>query len=201
LDVDIPYRVFCDGAEEYFSHRSDNEPVPLDELVSYVINLVLTNDDANHTLYSFAMRGDECELRKVVESGADVNQQGAFGWTPLLAATAQGYATIVRVLLTSGANPDLANVNLLTPLHFASRYGNTAVCGLLLEFGANPNLCDKHGQTPLMVAIDRSHPHIANLLLDHGVDASVRDVEGHTALELAELHHFGDIAKRLRFQS
>lgn len=54
--------------------------------------------------------GDEDAIRKLIESGVDVNSQHSInGWTGLHWAAKRGHASIVRMLLSHGADPSLTS--------------------------------------------------------------------------------------------
>jgi ankyrin repeat protein len=55
----------------------------------------------------------------LIEAGADVNERGARGNTPLINAAAQGDAEMVELLLSAGADPDLQDCDGETALDAA----------------------------------------------------------------------------------
>ena len=60
-------------------------------------------------------------------------------------AAANGYGTIIPMLLEAGAKIDAQDNTGLTPLHIASRNGREVVVGALLKGGANVVLKDNMG--------------------------------------------------------
>lgn len=56
-------------------------------------------------LIAAVLAGNEAEVRRLIESGADVNELGDQGRTPLIEAASKGDARLVRVLLEAGAEP------------------------------------------------------------------------------------------------
>jgi ankyrin repeat protein len=57
------------------------------------------------TLIAAVQAGDEAEVQRLIASGADVNELGEQGRTPLIEAAAKGDVRMVRVLLEAGAEP------------------------------------------------------------------------------------------------
>lgn len=92
-------------------------------------------------------RGDEKEVKRLLELGAEVNVQDNAGWTPLVSssrcgpgyvrsakrpspqheAAAEGFTVIVSLLLAAGANPDARGMDNSTPLHDAAGHGHLEV--------------------------------------------------------------------------
>jgi len=72
--------------------------------------------------------------------------------TPLVLASENGHADLVRVLLTHGANPNASDSYHQSALIWAIVNGHDDVCRLLLAKGADPNAKDYRGQTPLRFA-------------------------------------------------
>jgi ankyrin repeat protein len=55
------------------------------------------------SLFEAVQRGDEAEVRRLLDAGADVNELGPDQRTPLIEAAARGQVTLLRVLLERGA--------------------------------------------------------------------------------------------------
>ena len=53
--------------------------------------------------------GDRAELERLIRDGADVNELGEAGRTPLIEAAAAGGADLVRVLIDARADPSLTD--------------------------------------------------------------------------------------------
>lgn len=84
-----------------------------------------------------------------VALGADVNAPNQNGDTPLHAAAARGYTTIVKDLLDKGAEVSAVNKAGDTPLHNAASRAFTGVIQLLADKGASLEAKNNKGQTPL----------------------------------------------------
>lgn len=90
---------------------------------------VKRRDDAGQTVLFGAVRSGKIDIiRAILERGADINAQNAYGDTPLH-LTARGDGTgaaspnsdLLKMLLDAGANPNLANARGDLPLHLALR--------------------------------------------------------------------------------
>lgn len=74
-----------------------------------------------------AARGKIEELQVLVESGSDINQTGEHGYTPLHEAVEQGYAEVVRFLLSRGADTEIKNDDGDTAYDHAKMLGVTVI--------------------------------------------------------------------------
>jgi len=69
----------------------------------------------------------------LIEHGARVNEQDAFGRTPLHIAVAINDDTMIRLLVENGANPCIKNNSGETPLDIALKLRNCFAVLALLE--------------------------------------------------------------------
>ncbi|WP_229674883.1 ankyrin repeat domain-containing protein [Terrabacter tumescens] len=81
-------------------------------------------------------RGHVDYVRRVVQTGIDVNHVNDLGWTALLEAVILGdggdrHQQIVRILLGAGADRTIADRDGVTPLEHARRKGYVAITGIL----------------------------------------------------------------------
>lgn len=84
-------------------------------------------------LMKAAEDGKENEARMLVEKGANVNANDAFGWTALHWAAVNRRLVVARLLLENGAQVGRENEDGWTALHFAVSQGHKAVTRLLLD--------------------------------------------------------------------
>jgi uncharacterized protein with HEPN domain len=159
------------------------------------------------TLHVAAQEGRVDEIVRLVEAGADVNQQDDNGITPLKYASAEPYPAALKKLLELGAEVDLADRRGFTPLHCAAGHGfypeAIEMATILIEHGANVNAKSVAGGfVPLHVARTEG---MLDLLLDHGADPGIRSNAGKTPLEqMIEDREFTDaehLTRRLKLFS
>ena len=117
--------------------------------------------------------GDIGHIEALVQAGADVNQYGARGHTPLMFAAEWGRVDIARLLLDSGADVNRSDAIGDTPLQYAvDRSLAEAVPGdepselimLFLERGASVSAVDYLGETALDLAARYGPNKIVDLL-------------------------------------
>lgn len=130
--------------------------------------------DGSTPLHWAAHRDDAAEVRRLIDSGADVNAANDLGVTPLWSAALNGNAEIVKLLLDKGANPNVALTAGETPLMVAARAGKAEVVSMLLAKGANPNARATRGQTALMWAASQKHAATVRVLLEGKADVHAR---------------------------
>ncbi len=101
-------------------------------------------------------RGSLDDIRKILESGADVNERNAGGMTALMAVARDGDdVEVVRILAAAGADVDARDkVHGATPLMLAAAKAEDAeVAAAMAEAGAMVRDFDALGWIPLMWAI------------------------------------------------
>jgi len=123
--------------------------------------------------------GDLVTVRKLVESGADVNSIDEHGMGPLLTFT----PSVTEYLLSKGADPNHQTNENGAPVLAGTAYMNNAECvRLLLEGGADPNAAQQTtGETPLHSCLakpDGNRHAVVKLLIEHGADPNRRTIAG-----------------------
>jgi ankyrin repeat protein len=76
------------------------------------------------SLFEAVQRGDEAEVRRLLEGGADSNELGPEQRTPLIEAASQGNVALVKLLLQHGAEPAWKDALEETALLKAATYGH-----------------------------------------------------------------------------
>jgi len=136
----------------------------------------------------FAARsGDTASARLLVEAGADVNDQDAWGVSVLVLAAHSGFRDLVDFLLENGADPNSAAAG-FTALHEAVMRRDEPLVRTLLDHGADPRVplkawtptrrqsSDLHfepelvGASPFWLAARVVHTGIMRLLVERGAD-------------------------------
>ncbi len=125
-------------------------------------------------------------VRVLLDAGADIEQEGPVGATPLMAASGQHHSPeMVELLLARGADVNRRGYNDTTPLYHAVRKGQAAIAEVLVRHGADVKAGNAEGQTPLHYAALHNMASTVTLLLARGADINARDNEGKTALAWA----------------
>jgi len=89
------------------------------------------------SLIEAVKNGNYDEAEKLIKNGADVNQQGEQGWTPLNFAAGKGSLPMVRLLVENGANIFKVGRDLRTPYMIALAAGRVSVVKYLRELEDN----------------------------------------------------------------
>jgi len=124
------------------------------------------------SLRQAAAEGDIEQVKALISKGADVNERGVWGNTPLHYASRTGHAEVAKLLISKGAYvnaPDGRNG--MTPLHCAAGSGNKQIVELLLSKGADINAKERYGRTPLFEAMKSTaagRKEIVELLVEKG---------------------------------
>ncbi|MYM39442.1 ankyrin repeat domain-containing protein [Duganella qianjiadongensis] len=125
-------------------------------------------------------------IRLLLDAGADIEQQGMVGNSPLLVACNFGYhLEIVTLLLDRGAKVNARGYNGTFPLYQAVRKNHPAIVNVLVEHGADVKAGNADGETPLHYAALNGMESTVGLLLANGADINARDNEGKTPLSWA----------------
>ena len=108
-----------------------------------------SNNARETPLMMAALKGQTAWVRRLVERGAQVQQEG---WSPLLYAATGPATDAVQLLLEKGAAIDAPSPRGDTPLMMAARFGAESSVGLLLARGADRSLRNDRQQTVVEVA-------------------------------------------------
>ena len=154
--------------------------------------------------------GSSTEVRKILESGVDVNAFDEYKRTPLYIASFFHKVQIVKVLLEFGANVDSKDIYNITPLNIGS-HGDNSIKILaktrdikrintvkeLLNNKADINSKSESGITPLIRAAANGHYKVVELLLENGADINIKTNDGETALSFAKKNNHSEVIKLL----
>src|SRR6056300_1317030 len=139
------------------------------------------------SMFNAVKKGNVNAVKKLLNNGANVNQNIGNGSSPLIQASSNGNLELVKLLLAKGANVNKASKERWTPLYEASYEGHPYVVKVLLAApGIDVNKADKFGKTPLLTASRNGHTVTVTLLLAApGIDVNKADKDGETPLYLA----------------
>ena len=144
-------------------------------------------------------KGNVNAVKKLLNNGANVNQNIGNGSSPLIQASSNGNLELVKLLLAKGANVNKASKEGWTPLYEASYEGHPYVVKVLLAApGIDVNKADKFGKTPLYGASYLGHTEVVKVLLANpGVDVNKADKRGETPLYRASWDDHTEVVKLL----
>ena len=117
--------------------------------------MTMDTDEAAALLVDAARYGEEEEVAEGLRSGAPASAADASGRSALHMASANGHASVAKVLLESGADANAKNKEGSTPLHWACLNGHAEIVELLLEAGAKVSAVNESGRTPYDEAMQR----------------------------------------------
>ena len=164
-------------------------------------------EESAELLYSpeaFLMAAHDGKHRVVevcLESGMDVNETNADGFTPLAMAAYNGHDKIVELLIKNKAEVDTPDLKGNTPLSHAASCGEASAprtVKVLLDAGAEINAVDNGEHfTALMMAAAEGNLEVVKLLLEEGADKSMVDTDGESAAHFARLNGHTEIVELL----
>ena len=121
-------------------------------------------------LIAASKEGNEVEVERLLDNGADANSRDEDQSTPLHIAKNEA---VTQLLLDHGADVNVRDKRQWTPLHsLLLLYRAKKVVKLLLDHGADANARGQCQFTPLHFAWNEA---IVKLLVDHGADVNARD--------------------------
>ncbi len=168
------------------------------------------------SLFKAAKEDDTKLTRKLLEQGADPNEQDAQGRTPLFYSVKGMDLIVLKTLLKYGANPNAHDKEGKTPVDAAQAEANAEAIADLVAGGAyvpafalgfavqtnsikeatalldakvDPNAKGFNGLHPLPMACIMGSPEMVRLLVDHGADVNVPDANEMPSLVHATSTH------------
>jgi len=140
---------------------------------------------------------DISQVANLITSGANPNESGEFGATPLMRAVHNNNLPLVKLLLKSGANTNKSDIGGATAVSIAARESHNEILGLLIKSGAEVNTHDGEGFTPLMRAALAGNQTAVQALLSAGAKVNQANSFGETALSQAKKDGNAQIASLL----
>jgi ankyrin repeat protein len=122
------------------------------------------DSEGNTPLINEVNKGNSEEVRRLIDSGAQVNAASNTGVTPLMNAAGMGNLEIVRMLIEKGADVNAKTPSGYSVLMSASLNGQAEIARVLLDAGADPKLKDVGGRTAADFAAEHKHTDIVDML-------------------------------------
>lgn len=144
-----------------------------------------------------AMRGDLAEVRRLVDAGADLEEEFQ-GVSPLYLAAARRHRDVADFLIARGARVEHRHQpnNHSALMHIAGN-GWLETARRAIELGADVNAADIVRETPLALAARGGHVPVVKLLLSKGARVDSSSKWHRTALGDAAFAGRADIARLL----
>lgn len=120
-----------------------------------------------------ARYGQADTVRRLLDSGVNIDARDALGRTALMAVAGEGSASLLSLLLERGADPSLRDNDGADALVSALIKGRLDNARLLLDAGADPEGRGPSGETALMAAIRTGQAAAVDFLLERGADPNV----------------------------
>ena len=128
------------------------------------------------TLYKAAGEGNITVMKRLLDSGTDVNAKDKNGSHALTWALAGNHREAALFLLENGAAANLIDDDDdATPLLYAAGQGDAELVALLLKKNAPANTPNDRGETPLLRASSGGFIDVVAALVEHGADVNLSD--------------------------
>jgi ankyrin repeat protein len=135
-------------------------------------------------LYSAIRANDLRQLKMLLDEGANTNEAGPDGITPLMAAAEVGSLDAMKMLLDRNADVNAKNTSGSTALMWSVT--DPRKVRLLLDRGADVNVAARSGRTALIIAsFTNPSTEVVRMLLAKGANVSVMDQRKVTPMNAA----------------
>ncbi|KAM3347479.1 hypothetical protein ACQJBY_021435 [Aegilops geniculata] len=147
------------------------------EVCEYLVEDVGVNvdavDEAGRTplVWAIIVKGGQVDIvRYLLDHGANPDNAGRTGITPLHEAVERGHCEVLELLLSRGAYVDPFSTIDGTPLHVAAEHKQEWAMKILLDHHADCNKILRGFLTPLNIAIESRSVKCVKLLVKAGAD-------------------------------
>ncbi len=169
-------------------HRPPSEKEAPYNVIDEPITTKSTRLDKHITatpLQAAVIDGDLKQVEWLLEHGAQINNQGTDGNTPLLSALNFGHEEIALFLIEKGAHVNVVGSHEMTPLLLALKFGHREIVLLLINKGADVNATASNELTPPQIAASREDEELMSLLIDKKVNVNAANSKEGTSLHIA----------------
>jgi hypothetical protein len=135
----------------HFVQLQNRDGLFTNDFIFHVSDKQINIKDTGPDLSEAIATGNLSRIKRLVKSGADVNERAGDGGTPLSTAAFHGRLEIFRFLLQKGARPMAKNRDGNTPIHVAAFMGRFEIVNLILSKGPNLNILNNRKETPIDV--------------------------------------------------
>jgi quinoprotein dehydrogenase-associated probable ABC transporter substrate-binding protein len=172
--------------EESEDESEDRPPIHTNVPRAQVEKWLASGSDVNDELDNAAMAADTERVKFLLSrKGADINNKGNDGETPLHLAVINGDNELITLLLDRKAQIDAPDSDGYTPLALAAARNKARSVKLLTARGANLEATIPGGYTPLFIAIGQGKLSAAKALIDAGAKCDVVEGPQHLSLLMA----------------
>jgi cytohesin len=159
------------------------------KIILFMSLWLLTLPVLSDPLHDAVEEGTVEQVRRLLQSGIDINARDDDGETALHEAAEAGRLEMVRLLVEAGATRGVRDVEGETPLHEAVEDGHLEVVRYLVLHGAPVNIInsfDDEGRSALHLAIAEKKEGVALFLISAGAGLGYRTADLKAALDLAK---------------
>jgi ankyrin repeat protein len=165
------------------------------ELIAVMAN---AKDNRGDPPLSLAARQGHCEMvKKLLETGADINGYGKHYGSALQIASLIGHTQVVKTLLDKGADINAQGGHFSSALQAASAGGNEQMFKVLLDKGADINAQGGYYGSALQAASAGGNEQMVKTLLDKGADINAQGGYYGSALQAASAGGHKQVVKVL----
>lgn len=165
------------------------------------IRIDLSNNANKSPLIYAVMKGNFNLVKKLYESGADVNHKTIDGHTPLTIAAFNQRKKILKFLVDHMADVNHQNSCGENALMFAIINKDVKMVKYLVEHGAKVNVANECNYTPLMMAAEYNCVDITKMLMQNGASNKIKNINDETALKIAQRKNHQEICSLIGTQS
>lgn len=157
-----------------------------------------TIDELSRFMYLAVSKGQDKEVLRLIQEGADINARDQGGRTFLIWASMGGHDRIARILIDAGADVHAKDAKGTTALMLAATWGYDTIVQMLTLAGADVNATSSgHEITSLLAASAKGHAEIVKMLIHAGADINVKGFEETTPLMIASANDHEQVVRIL----